>query len=40
MGFEKWLHTKLAPFIQNEEEYLLMIVGLAAVALFLYAVIS
>jgi len=40
MGIEKWLHTKLAPLMSNDKEYLIVVVGLAGIALFLYAVIN
>jgi hypothetical protein len=40
MGLEKWLHEKLAPLMQTDKEYLFVVVGLAAIAMFLYAIIS
>lgn len=40
MGFEKWIHSKLAPLMQTEMEYFIVVVGLAGIAMFLYAIIS
>ena len=40
MGFENWLHKKLAPFLADDKEYLIMVVGLAGIALFLYALVT
>lgn len=40
MGLEKWMHDKLAPLMQNDKEYLLVVVGLGAIAMFLYTLIS
>ena len=38
MGLENWLHEKLRHLIKDEKEYLLVVVGLAGIAMFLYAV--
>jgi hypothetical protein len=39
MGFENWIHRKLAPLMRTEKEYLIVVVGLAGIAMFLYTLI-
>jgi len=40
MGLEKWLHKQFKGFMKDDKEYLLVIIGLAGIALFLYAVLG
>jgi hypothetical protein len=40
MGLEKWIHEQLAPFMESDHEYLLVLLGLSGIAMFLYAIIS
>lgn len=39
MGLENWIHKKLSFYMRNDEEFLIVIMGLTMISLFLYAII-